>query len=165
MRPHTGLWIAALLLSGVSVVSWGDYVKRIEGPMNLLNGSNLTSVPGTTIAVDCKEYYSKGTFGRVLAEPNVQYAYSVDGVAHQGYRYSRSQKYQVFTPEECAELAKEFLKYRPVNVWIDPNNPRFAVLNPNLPFPWIEVFTAVGGFLAFIGAGYLQFAKSRRAST
>ncbi|MBS7808253.1 hypothetical protein [Variovorax sp. PCZ-1] len=165
MRPHIGLLIAALLLSGVSVVSWVDYVKRIEGPVILRSDSNLTSIPGRSIAVDCRKYYSKGTTGRLLAEPNVQYSYSFSGITHQGYRHSRTQKYQLMTPEECDEFAREFLKNRSVNVWIDPSNPSYAVLNPHLPFPWIEVFAALGGLLAFISSGYLKLAQSRRAST
>jgi len=153
------------MLVGVSAVSWHDYVKRIEGPVSLFDASNLASVSGLPIAVDCKKYYSKGKTGTLLAEPNVQYSYSFDGVAHQSDRYSRMRKYEIITPEECDEFSKEFLQNRSVTVWIDPKNPSYAVLNPKLPFPWIEALTALIGLLAFVIAGYLQFVKKREPST
>ena len=165
MRVDIGLWISGLLFVGASAVSGYDYVKRIEGPVGLSGASNLISISGLPIAVNCKKYFSKGTTGRLLAEPNVQYSYSINGVTLQSDRYSRMRKYETTTPEECDDFAKEFLKNRSVTVWIDPKNPSYAVLNPKLPFPWIEAFTALIGLLALFSAGYLQFARKRELST
>jgi hypothetical protein len=164
MSARGWLWAAGFSFIAASAIPLHRYYKAIEGPVIDARDSALTAVAAKPIFANCTAVNPvrlKGAAGHRFADPQVKFSYVFEGVTYQSERYSRTNRYQLLTPQECEKFVQAFVGSQSVTAWVDPKNPRYAALQPMVPVPWLEYGLLLLGGLSCAGAAYLQFVRRK----
>ena len=114
-------------------------------------------VPAKVLKVDWFWYQAKSRTGGIYGKDMrvvVQYEYHYDGKLYQGEHVG----FEAFAARNetlYQSLVSSKRDKRKVSVWVNPEDPSDAVLDPNVRWLAIVVYTLVGGLLTGIGGGLL----------
>jgi hypothetical protein len=105
-------------------------------------------VPGTIKLSGLDEYRAasrdSGARGATMYERKVSYAYRFNDIDYTGVHGSFSSNHKTTSRWVLRLFGMDFEDGATVNVWVNPENPAAATLNPRAPFAWLLWLIAFG---------------------